>query len=881
MSEKSNEIWTWYIDEEGMVLKSPSDERYYNYDKFTNEIKIEPSSQWYNTTGDSIPHSNFGELSFYEAGEAYVREKFSKEKNIYFASEVYKTTEDGDIKRKKIKLPEIDPSLEIKFYDIEKSIRNDFLIEYFKDVKNPSFQKLHYPEKIAVIDDMVTNIDWLGEYKDKTGKQTGSLPLSYVKDTIEHKDLNNRYTYFDMNNAGQYRHYSEVINEWKERNPHINDKLITKEHEDTDKNIQDNISYTIRKNLEGEIFVSDFNNEKFENENIKNHDESFRYSMLDRMKTDCDYYLGNGNRNKEKLWSCDETQQIKNMISLYRSFGVKGQPEWLPVEELNNYSRQLTGKNIDEIMKETLEIEKKEKPFLDESAVKVFSNIMLKDKNNEPYFYGITHYGLRELTNENDPIRQKICQNINNYIKENNIGNINSSDINNIMDQMIEDVYVKNHEKETAKQPDYIFKTEHLDKEIQEGEKYIAGYNEYLGMWGIVDKEKNTFAPYKDLIDAYTNFDILENPQNYDTVKYSEIEEQRKQIEKAAETTNKLADFLIETVEKRKKQNEQLPQEIIDKANTLIPAVQFKSSLEYTKGEEGNFYKEKIKEIASVIDNAPKLYETDGLDEHPIALRYFHPTGTEVLICELGKNGEAFGYTVLNGDYQMSEFGYRDINEIKNIKGMELDYYLPKNMSVERLLYQHSPEDFPQYKTFDDELDRYIRLEAARVKFINEENEEGIEYPEEKEEELLKQLQKVPYDEVLEKMELQTPAFNEYPKTVLGENYFSDKREWSYLHDALYEMINSHCQSIRQENSAEYLEKAEQKAFLKKHNDSFEDTVKELNQQSKIIETEKKLEENLNNNQKNEIIKKASLESEKTKQINNEENNNNNKGKKY
>ena len=37
--------------------------------------------------------------------------------------------------------------------------------------------------------------------------------------------------------------------------------------------------------------------------------DSFKYMLLDRMKQDCNYYLGNGNRLKKYLWANDEKEQ--------------------------------------------------------------------------------------------------------------------------------------------------------------------------------------------------------------------------------------------------------------------------------------------------------------------------------------------------------------------------------------------------------------------------------------------------------------------------------------------------------------------------------------------------------------------------------------------
>ena len=106
----------------------------------------------------------------------------------------------------------------------------------------------------------------------------------------------------------------------------------------------------------------------------------------------------------------------------------------------------------------------------------------------------------------------------------------------------------------------------------------------------------------------------------------------------------------------------------------FMPPEQLFTTLDLLEGEEGSFFAGKIKEIATAIESAPKIYETDGMKEHPVILRYFHPTGSETLVCEIGTNGEAFGYQVINGDWNASEFGYLNIDEIKNIPGMEIDY---------------------------------------------------------------------------------------------------------------------------------------------------------------------------------------------------------------
>ncbi len=73
-----------------------------------------------------------------------------------------------------------------------------------------------------------------------------------------------------------------------------------------------------------------------------------RYTLLSRMLSDCEYYLGYGYRNAKCLWSQDEEQHIKNMFSLYNSFSIEEKPEWLSLEQLDHYSKELTGKILGE-----------------------------------------------------------------------------------------------------------------------------------------------------------------------------------------------------------------------------------------------------------------------------------------------------------------------------------------------------------------------------------------------------------------------------------------------------------------------------------------------------------------------------------------------------
>ena len=76
-------------------------------------------------------------------------------------------------------------------------------------------------------------------------------------------------------------------------------------------------------------------------EDWNKYEPRFRYMMLSRMKQDCDYYLGYGNRYANHLWAGDEKAQIENMKALWNSFPEEDKPEWLTWEELLEYEKKM------------------------------------------------------------------------------------------------------------------------------------------------------------------------------------------------------------------------------------------------------------------------------------------------------------------------------------------------------------------------------------------------------------------------------------------------------------------------------------------------------------------------------------------------------------
>ncbi|NRD80856.1 hypothetical protein HPT25_26365 [Bacillus sp. BRMEA1] len=71
-----------------------------------------------------------------------------------------------------------------------------------------------------------------------------------------------------------------------------------------------------------------------------NREDRFNYMLLDRLRMDCEYFLGNGNRNVKHLWANNEKDHIGKMKDLYNSFDEK--PEWLTYEQILHYEKLIS-----------------------------------------------------------------------------------------------------------------------------------------------------------------------------------------------------------------------------------------------------------------------------------------------------------------------------------------------------------------------------------------------------------------------------------------------------------------------------------------------------------------------------------------------------------
>lgn len=68
-------------------------------------------------------------------------------------------------------------------------------------------------------------------------------------------------------------------------------------------------------------------------------DYSAEYQLLDRLRSDCEYFLGAGQRSEKHLWAGNVRSQIAKMRELYDTLPNK--PEWLTQEAIDSYADRM------------------------------------------------------------------------------------------------------------------------------------------------------------------------------------------------------------------------------------------------------------------------------------------------------------------------------------------------------------------------------------------------------------------------------------------------------------------------------------------------------------------------------------------------------------
>lgn len=76
---------------------------------------------------------------------------------------------------------------------------------------------------------------------------------------------------------------------------------------------------------------------------LPSKEKRFQYMMLDRWRSDCDYFLGYGNRSLNRLCADAPQEHIDAMKKLWLGFAENEKPEWLTWEQILEYEKQMCG----------------------------------------------------------------------------------------------------------------------------------------------------------------------------------------------------------------------------------------------------------------------------------------------------------------------------------------------------------------------------------------------------------------------------------------------------------------------------------------------------------------------------------------------------------
>jgi hypothetical protein len=113
-------------------------------------------------------------------------------------------------------------------------------------------------------------------------------------------------------------------------------------------------------------------------------------------------------------------------------------------------------------------------------------------------------------------------------------------------------------------------------------------------------------------------------------------------------------------------------------------------------------YAGEIERMNKLVETIPRLDETDGLKgNHPLSLHYY-VSGCDWYISEWDREDTMFGYAILNGDYENSEWGYIRLSELMSLENIQkfslinLDLHC-NHATVEAALFAKDKEYFRRY----------------------------------------------------------------------------------------------------------------------------------------------------------------------------------------
>lgn len=136
----------------------------------------------------------------------------------------------------------------------------------------------------------------------------------------------------------------------------------------------------------------------------ESEDNEYQYMLLDRLKTDCEYFLGNGNRNEKHLWAGSVEAQINEMKKIWNN--LKEKPEWLTMEDINNYEKLMKNENANLV--EAKENDLSKDLYQDEANRRILARLRHLDIYLEKLQDAIKNNDSNEITTNKSKIKSNI-----------------------------------------------------------------------------------------------------------------------------------------------------------------------------------------------------------------------------------------------------------------------------------------------------------------------------------------------------------------------------------------------------------------------------------------------------------------------------------------
>ncbi len=150
-----------------------------------------------------------------------------------------------------------------------------------------------------------------------------------------------------------------------------------------------------------------------------------------------------------------------------------------------------------------------------------------------------------------------------------------------------------------------------------------------------------------------------------------------------------------------------LPKNVFD----FLPKSQIEVLKSYLKGEEKTAIQELINGLSKTISETPVTYESVGEGVEKTAYIHYFSGLSDWYIVEKDMEEEqlqSFGYVVLNGDYEMAEFGYIDISNLITLSGVEIDLYFTPKKIEDVIAINYQKESNEQEKTVENTQENIV-----------------------------------------------------------------------------------------------------------------------------------------------------------------------------